>query len=447
VHFAIACAHTGVIAVPLDPRSSNAAVRRLIERTEAVAVLTRDEHRAHLGDAGVPVFELRTLVPETLPPIDDALVVLRTRQAEIGSLYVIQPTSGTTGEPKLMLRTQRPFHRIGRVWTFPQVPTTPQRHVMVNPLTHGAGVLNLWCGISQHATLCIPSRPNVDAPLDDVRALDPHVFVIVPRILRSWYRQQVAAGEPVGMRLLGPSARVLAFGGATCDPDLQALLESQGVEVVEMFGTSETGICVMTPPGERRPTWSGLICSDCEIKLADDGELLVKSPVMMEGYLGDDQQTRDAIDPDGFYRTGDYGELDGAGWVRIVGRKKDVFNTPTGNNIFPSRIEDMLELVPEIQQVVLVGDGRPFVTALVTWNAQRGAPDAERLAAQIRAVNARIEDEERIRRFQLLDAPIGADLYRPVGHGKVRRERKLIDERYREIIEAMYREPSPAHAV
>src|SRR5688572_32194819 len=168
IHVAIACAHTGVVAVPLDPRSSSAAVRRLIERTDAVAVFTRSEHLERIADIAVPKVTLPELVGD--PPADP-LALLRARCPDVSSLYVIQPTSGTTGEPKLMLRTQRPFLRIGRVWHFPQIAETPQRHIMVNPLTHGAGFLNLWAGISVLAELCLPSRPNVDAPLAEVRAL------------------------------------------------------------------------------------------------------------------------------------------------------------------------------------------------------------------------------------------------------------------------------------
>jgi len=210
----------------------------------------------------------------------------------------------------------------------------------------------------------------------------------------------------------------------------------QGVEIVEMYGTSETGICVMTPPGQRREGWSGKVSADCEIKIADDGEILVKSPVMMEGYLGDDQLTRDAMDPNGYYLTGDFGEL-ADGWVKILGRKKDVFNTPTGNNIFPARIEGLLEQLPSIHQAVLVGDARPYLTALLVCS-EHVTVDTAALVDQIREINRKLEDEERVRRIFVLDAPLTADLYRPVGHGKVRRERKLIDERLKDVLDGMY---------
>ena len=340
-----------------------------------------------------------------------------------------------------MLRTQRPFLRIGTLWSFPQASARPhQRRLMVHPLTHGTGMLDLWSGLAAAAELCIPSRPNVEAPLAEVRALDPDVMTMVPRILRSLHRQQGALGEPPGTPLFGPSARVLTFGGAPCEPELQAMVMAQGVEVVEVYGTSETGILVMSPPHERRPGWAGKPFDDVELKLDVDGELLARTPCMMEGYLGDDQQTGDSLDPDGFYRTGDYGELD-AGWVKILGRKKDVFNTPTGNNIFPARMEGMLEQLTGVQQAVLLGDARPYLTALLVID------DRDRLGEiveGIRALNPRLEDEERIRRVAVLDEALATDLYRPVGHGKVRRERKLIEERFAELVAALYAHPAPA---
>lgn len=452
VHFALACAHTRIAAVPLDPRSSPAALRRLIERTDAAAVFTRVEHLGACDGLAVPVLVLgagaaparaHDLWTDELPDPDAALATLRARTAGPDSVYVIQPTSGTTGEPKLMLRTQRPFLRIGRLWQFTHVDAPDhQRRIMVNPLTHGAGVLDLWAGLAAGAELCVPSRPNVDAPLAEVRALDPHVLVMVPRILRALRRQQLAAGEPPGAPLLGPSARLFAFGGAPCEPELQELLLAQGVEVLEVYGTSETGILVMTPPGARRPGWAGRPFDDVELKLDEDGELLARTPCMMEGYLGAEELTREAYDHEGYYRTGDYAELDGDGWVRVLGRKKDVFNTPTGNNIYPARIEGMLEQLAGVEQAVVIGDGRPYLTALVVLG-----PDRARLAEvaeQVRALNARLEGEERVRRLHALEAPIGAELYRPVGHGKVRRERKLIEERYQPAVEALYRDPAPA---
>jgi long-chain acyl-CoA synthetase len=449
VHLAITCAHSGVTAVPLDPRSSRDAVCRLIERTEAIAVYTRVDHVAALGPLPVPTLVWTTGAAPAgttnlrgqLPSLGDALRMLRSRAAGADSLYIIQPTSGTTGEPKLMRRTQRPFLRIGRLWRFPEIARgAQQRRLMANPLTHGAGVLDLWAGIATRSELCIPSRPNVETALEEVRALDPHVLVLVPRILRSLHRQQLAANEPAGTRLLGPSAELFAFGGAPCEAELQDLVRAQGVEVREIYGTSETGILVMTPAGEARPGWSGRPFDDVELKLDLDGELLARTPCMMEGYLGNEELSREATDDEGFYRTGDFAEID-AGWVRVIGRKKDVFNTPTGNNIFPSRIEGMLEQLPSVQQAIVIGDGRPYLVALVALEDLARAAD---LGDHVRELNRTLESEERVRRLAVLDAPLGAELYRPVGHGKVRRERAKIDDQLATLIAAIYA-PSPVH--
>ncbi len=455
VHMAVACAHAGVTTVPLDPRSSPTALRRLNERTEAVAVFTRPEHLAQLGELAIPTLVFVegaapagtiNLHRDTNPDARTALELLRTLRPPASTLYVIQPTSGTTGEPKLMLRTQLPFLRIARLWRFQQLDAvaTPQRRIMVNPLTHGTGLLDLWSGFAIGAEMCVPSRPNTEAPLDEVRALDPHVLVMVPRILRALHRTQVSRGEPPGTRLLGPSAKIFVFGGAPCEPELQTLLLEQGVQVLEVYGTSETGILTMMPIGERRVGWAGKPFDDVEIKIDEDGEILARSQCMMEGYLGDETLTRESYDDEGFYRTGDFGELSADGWVKILGRKKDVFNTPLGNNIFPGRLEGMLEQVPAVQQAVLIGDSRLFLTALVVL----GKGDRlDEVARHVKEMNRRLEPEERVRRLCALDAPFDGDLYRPVGHGKVRRERKLIEERYKPLIDALYQERSESPAI
>jgi phenylacetate-coenzyme A ligase PaaK-like adenylate-forming protein len=128
--------------------------------------------------------------------------------------------------------------------------------------------------------------------------------------------------------------------------------------------------------------------------------------------------------------------------VKILGRKKDVFNTPTGNNIFPARMEGMLEQIAGVHQAVLIGDARPFLTALLVLEPGANVADIGR---EVRAINTRLEGEEQVRRWCVVEPPLATDLYRPVGHGKVRRERKLIEERFADAVAALYAaRPTPA---
>ena len=234
-------------------------------------------------------------------------------------------------------------------------------------------------------------------------------------------------------------------GAAPMPVDVLDFFAAIGIEIVEMWGASEcTGNSTINPPGAIRPGTVGKPLPGIEMRLAADGELLVRGPVVMKGYRGDPQATADAIDGDGWLHTGDLGRFDADGYLTIVDRKKDIIINAAGKNMSPASIEAAIKSEsPLIGHVVAFGDRRPYNVALIVLDRAttggRGADDAELAQGIGEAVargNAKLARVEQIKRFRIL-----ADEWVPGGEeltptGKPRR--RPIAEKYAAQIVELY---------
>jgi long-chain acyl-CoA synthetase len=255
---------------------------------------------------------------------------------------------------------------------------------------------------------------------------------------------------------LGGQATYAVSGGAPLDPQLGHFLRGIGVTILEGWGLTETTAAVtLNLPAAQRIGSVGRPLPGCQVRIAEDSEVLVRGGVVFSGYWHDDTATDDVFD-DGWLRTGDTGELDADGYLTIVGRKKDIIVTAGGKNVAPAFLEDQLRRHWLIDQCVLVGDRRPYIAALVTldldgftrWLQIHGRSVATTVAQvrddpQLRAavqaavdeVNRTVSRAEAIRRFCIVPGPftIGDEL---TPTQKVRRQYvlgKLADE-----VEALY---------
>jgi hypothetical protein len=334
--------------------------------------------------------------------------------------FMVQPTSGSTGAPKLVRRSHRAFMRYAHYVGQELMPLDANpRFLAVNALTHAFGMHMLATAMALGGELAVPRRLDTAASLEDVRALDPGILPMTPRVLRSLHAQ--AQERPA----FGPSARFLLTAGGRSDPALLRWVADQGIEVIEWYGSSEASLVALTPRGGRREGWAGRVVDDTSVQVAVDGELLVRSPGLMRGYHGDSG----GIGEDGYYRTGDLGELSADGFVRILGRKRDVFNTPEGSNVYPERIETMLEALPGVQQVMLVGDQRPFIAAFVVGHLA---------AADLERINRHLESIERVHRVVHLADAFPTSVYAAAGSAKVRRNRAAFLNHYATQIARLY---------
>jgi long-subunit acyl-CoA synthetase (AMP-forming) len=264
-----------------------------------------------------------------------------------------------------------------------------------------------------------------------------------------------------GLRaMLGLDEAVSVNVGAAPTPhEVLVFFHAIGIELAELWGMSETcgsGCC--NPPGKVRIGTVGPPAPGVEIKLGDDGEVLMRSPVVMRGYRNQPEKTAEALDPDGWLHTGDIGEFDADGYLRIVDRKKELIISAAGKNMSPANIEATLKgASPLIGQVAAIGDGRPYNTALIVldadfapaWAAKNGLEGAsiedlardERMRAAVQAgvdaANARLARVEQIKTFTIIpgDWAPGGDELTPT----MKLKRRPIAEKYAGEIDAMYR--------
>jgi long-chain acyl-CoA synthetase len=254
----------------------------------------------------------------------------------------------------------------------------------------------------------------------------------------------------------GGRMKALVSGGAPLNPDVGIFFQSLGLTLLQGYGQTEAGpvISCNRPSAGLRMDTVGPPLKNVEIRIADDGEILVRGELVMKGYWNNAAETARAIQG-GWLHTGDIGELDAQGRLKITDRKKDLIVNDKGDNVAPAKLEGMLTLQPEIGQVMVYGDRRPNIVGLIVpdpdwirdWAAANGKP-AELSAlrgdpaflATIRAavdrVNADLSVIEKVRRFALADEPFTIDNEMLTPKQSIRRH--VIRARYQDRLDALY---------
>jgi long-chain acyl-CoA synthetase len=270
----------------------------------------------------------------------------------------------------------------------------------------------------------------------------------VPDELQSeWERadEQVLAGIRAMLGL--DEVESFVVGAAPTPPEVLEFFLALGIEIRETWGMSETtAITTLNPPGRVRVGTVGPPIPDTEVKLAEDGEVLVRGPQVMKGYRNMPDKTAEALGEDGWLSTGDIGEFDEAGYLRIVDRKKELIINAAGKNMSPANIEAKLKAAtPLIAQAVAIGDNRPYNVALIVLDAEsvaaRGvAADDPAIAAAIEqaveVANARLSRVEQIKRYEVLPGEWlpGSEELTPT----MKLKRRPIERKYEAEIEALY---------
>jgi long-subunit acyl-CoA synthetase (AMP-forming) len=409
-------------------------------------------------------------------------------------------TSGTTGPPKgvqithgNICETVRSYDEIidfpdgGRIVSY-----LPMAHVAERNVSH---YLPMLCGFT---VTCCPDAREVIAYLPEVK---PTWFFAVPRIwekLKAGLEQMLAsapdeqreasqkaldaaikkvkleqAGEEVPDDLAAAVEKADAemfshlrahlgldeveacnVGAAPTPPEVIEFFHALGIPLAELWGMSETtGAGTCNPPDRIKIGTIGPPAPNVEIKLADDGEIMVRGPVVMKGYRNLPEKTAETFTDDGFLLTGDIGEFDEDGYLKIVDRKKELIINAAGKNMSPANIEARLKQIPLVSQAVAIGDGRKYNTALLTldaeavkaWADKHGADvdslaDNEELRAEIEKgleeANGQLARVEQVKKFTILpsDWEPGGDELTPT----MKLKRKPIAEKYKEEIEDLY---------
>ncbi len=250
---------------------------------------------------------------------------------------------------------------------------------------------------------------------------------------------------------LGGRLRIAASGGAPLGKDLALFFAAIGMPLVEGYGLTEAGIVSFNPLDRSRPGSIGKMLPAVEARLADDGELQVRSPCLFAGYYRDEAATRSVVDDAGWFSTGDIAETDSEGYWYITGRKKELIVSSNGKKIYPSRIENLFKMEPLVNQVILIGDKKPYMTAILTVNLAnlKGSKPAPPVAEEstnnpltkavheaVARVNKQLADFERIRRFRILDRDFSIEHGELTPTMKIRRARVL--EIHKDLVSQLY---------
>jgi long-chain acyl-CoA synthetase len=235
---------------------------------------------------------------------------------------------------------------------------------------------------------------------------------------------------------LGGRIRLAASGAAPLGKDLARFYAAIGMPLIEGYGLTEGGVVCLNPPDRPKSGSIGVKLPGVELRLAEDGELLVQSPTLFAGYYNDPEATQ-AVLRDGWLYTGDIAEIDADGYVYITGRKKELIVSSNGKKIYPARIELLFKTEPIINQVVLIGDRLPYVTALVTVNAAEVTHSTEaEVKKAVARVNRQLAPFEQIRKFRILERDFSIETGELTPTMKVRRNRVL--ENHRDLVSELY---------
>jgi long-subunit acyl-CoA synthetase (AMP-forming) len=256
-----------------------------------------------------------------------------------------------------------------------------------------------------------------------------------------------AANSDTVLRGLGlDQLRIAVVGAAPCPPEVIGFWHALGVPLAETYGASETtGVATLNPPDAIKPGTAGPPLPGVEVQLsALDGEVLVRGPVVMRGYRNRPEETAEAIDAEGWLHTGDIGVFDQDGYLRVVDRIKEIIINAAGKNMSPANIEATLKTrSPLIGNVVCIGDGRPYNTALIVLDPDvaggRDPRDPETVALVQRAVdeaNKALARVEQIKRFRIIEGewPPGGDELTPT----MKLKRRPIAEKFALEIDQLY---------
>jgi len=281
----------------------------------------------------------------------------------------------------------------------------------------------------------------------DPRSLTPWER-IVDRIVDRLVRDKVRAR-------FGGRLKVMVSGGAALNPDIGIFFTALGLPVLQGYGQTEAGPVISVNPPERvKMETVGLPLKEVKVKIAADGEILVRGELVMKGYWNNEEATAEAL-RDGWLHTGDIGEFDADGYLKITDRKKDIIVLSGGDNVSPARIEGLLTLQPEIMQAMVYGDKRPHLVALLvpdeafieSFAAAHGAsPDLAKLrndkafrsaiGAAVERVNADLAAFEKVRRFLIAEAPFTVENQMMTPTLKIRRH--VIRKQYAAALDALY---------
>jgi long-chain acyl-CoA synthetase len=434
---------------------------------------------------------------------DRGAVKAHALEARPEELATIIYTSGTTGEPKgvMLSHSNIVSNVLGGEKVFTDFAATDVA-LSYLPLCH---IFERMAGyyLMMHKGVSIAYAEGIDQVPANLAEVRPTLMCSVPRLYEKMYarvREKVAADPPARQKIfhwalgvgreafrhtvegtspgpllrmklaladklvlskirerLGGRLRLFVSGGAPLAKDINEFFGAAGLLILEGYGLTETSpVIAVNRPAAPRPGTVGQAIDGVEVKIAEDGEILTRGPHVMMGYYNKPEATREAIDAEGWFHTGDIGFLDATGRLTITDRKKDIIVTSGGKNIAPQPIENRLKKDKHIAEVVMIGNRRNFPSALIVpnferlaeWAKARGiaADDRDALVADPRVVElyegivkdavADLASFERIKKIALLPREFSQDTGELTVKLSVKRH--VVEKKYKDLIDRMY---------
>jgi long-chain acyl-CoA synthetase len=475
--FHLAIMAEGVIVVPLYSRQAPSELAAMMKDCQPRLIFVGEPV---LGDAAAqawPAAPRWVLFDDVLrqspqPPLPDSPI-----PRQDGEIVTIIYTSGTSGEPKgVCLNVRNLTHMLSctteRLDQLMGATHEPDRVLHYLPFNFAASTILLLSCLMRQSVLTLSTDLNKLA--DEIRLASPNYFLNVPTLLErvrrsveeaiakrpavirslfarartAWQRQHVGRGRALdafwlalGRALIfrkirerfGPHLRALICGSAPLAPETQQFFLMLGIPVLQAYGLTETtGICTLDDPRVPvEPGYVGTAISGIEMKTAENEEIVVRGPHIFPGYWKRPEETARVLQ-DGWFHTGDQGEVNVRGNWRISGRIKNLIILNSGHNIAPEPIEEKIaRLLPAAQQVVVVGNGRGYLCALVT-----GQVEPASVQAALDTVNPELPHYRQIRNFTVVSDAFTPESGLLTANGKLRRD--AVNARYASEISAMY---------
>jgi long-chain acyl-CoA synthetase len=489
VNFALA--RIGVVVIPVYPTSSPTDCAYVLGHSDATGIICEDEEMQTRIDGIRAQTQLEHLL--TFADLDDlaargrehaaahpdAVHEIATTIAEDDTLTIVY-TSGTTGPPKGCVMLHKNYASIVESLVQIQLNLAGDVVLLFLPLAHTYAQLVLYNGAGVGFTIAF--SPDIQRVADALQEVRPTGMPSVPRVyekvhaaitakfeeatgvqrrivdwaLRVGYRagrlRQQGRPLPPGLAVqrriadklvyskvkerLGGRLRAGVSGAAPISVEILEFFLAMDILILEGYGLTESSSgCSVNRENDFRFGTVGRLLPGVEVRIADDGEILMRGDNVFAGYYKDEEATRRAIDDEGWLHTGDVGTLDEDGFLRITDRKKDIIVTAGGKNVAPQNLENELKRQPGISQAVIVGDRRPYLVALITVEPE--VEDAEAAAqAAVDEVNRERTRYEQIKKFVVLQRDFSAELGEVTPTMKLRR--KAIVENFADDIDRLY---------
>jgi long-chain acyl-CoA synthetase len=453
----------GAVGAGIYANSSPRDVAHVLTHSQAVGVLCEDEEQRQKLGAAAPQHVLTFADLDTLRArgreharVTPDAVAEAAAAIDPDDLFTFIYTSGTTGAPKAcMIRHRNYYAMVATVDDLDDFMASDDTMLLYLPLAHNFG--RLMHLAAPYAGYTLAFCPDPYAVADALPAVRPTVLPSVPRVFEKVHTAVLAAfdeshgvkrvliewalrvgrrvsrlrqeGRPVPRALalqhrfadrlvyakvkqrLGGRLRIAISGGAPLAKEVAEFFHALDVLILEGYGLTEcTSAATVNRPTRFRFGTVGPALPGFDLRVADDGELLIRSDTVFGGYFRDEDATREVLGDDGWLRSGDIASIDGDGFVTITDRKKDILVTAGGKNVAPQNLENALKSSPLVSQALVVGDRRPYVTALITLE-----PDVDREAAAqtiqelVDDMNRELSRFEQIKRFAILPRDFSAD--------------------------------------